>query len=117
MTSERERSAGQAGFETKAIHGPGDERPYPYRAVTPPIVHSSTFRFEDIEAMRTEMDDARAGIFYSRRHNPTSLDAEQRLAMLEGCDSGALFACGMAAITTTVLSPPSRRWSTGFSAR
>lgn len=104
MKSERDRTAGPAGFETMAIHGPSEERPYPYRAVTPPIVHSATFRFEDIDAMRTEMDDAREGIFYSRRNNPTSLDAERRLAMLEGCDNGALFACGMAAITTTVLS-------------
>ncbi len=93
----------RSGFETRAIHS-GEENPYPYRAVTPPMVFSSTYRFESIGAMLEEMQDSRRGIYYSRRHHPTGLDAEARLARLEGCEEAALFASGMAAITTTVLS-------------
>ena len=74
----------QPGFETTAIHGPGRIEPYPYRAVTPPIVQSSTYAFESVEAMLEEMRDPRDGIFYSRRNHPTGRDAERRLALLEG---------------------------------
>jgi cystathionine beta-lyase/cystathionine gamma-synthase len=96
-------SGAPPGFETLAIHGPPDRGPYPYGAVTPPIVHSSTFRFDSVEAMNAETGDPR-GIYYSRRNNPTGQDAELRLAALERCADAALFGSGMAAITSTVLS-------------
>jgi cystathionine beta-lyase/cystathionine gamma-synthase len=91
------------GFETLAIHGPHDREPYPHGAVTPPIVHSSTFRFESIEAMNAATSDPH-GIYYGRRNHPTGQDAEKRLAALEQCADAALFGSGMAAITSTALS-------------
>jgi cystathionine beta-lyase/cystathionine gamma-synthase len=92
------------GFETRAIHGQDEGARYPHGAVSPPIVQSSTFRFASVEAMNAATADPRRGIYYSRRNNPTALDAEARLAGLEGSAGAALFASGMAAITTTVLS-------------
>lgn len=103
MTDKDDRTPGRPGFETRAIHAPGGHE-YPYRAVTPPIVASSTYRFESVAAMQAEMGDSREGVFYSRRHHPTGRDAEHRLASLEGSAEAALFGSGIAAITTTVMS-------------
>jgi cystathionine beta-lyase/cystathionine gamma-synthase len=40
---------------------------------------------------------------YSRYHNPTVHDVEEKLALMENGESAALFASGMAAITTAIL--------------
>ena len=102
--SKNPEGARGAGFETRAIHGNEDRPSYPFGAVNAPIVHSSTFRFPTIEAMNAATSDPRRGIYYSRRNNPTVLDAEVRLAGLEGAAAAALFGSGMGAITSTVLS-------------
>ena len=86
------------GFETRAIHVGEEEQPYPYRAVTPPMVFSSTYSFESIPAFLETLGERR-GIFYGRRNHPTGRDAEERLAGLEGSADAALFGSGMAAIT------------------
>ena len=94
----------QRRFETHAVHGRHADRPYPYRSVTPPIVASSTFGFESLEALHTEQEKPWDGIVYSRWHNPTVRDAEHRMALLEGCEQASLFSAGIAAIASSVFS-------------
>jgi cystathionine beta-lyase/cystathionine gamma-synthase len=95
---------GKRRFETHAIHGREEDRPYPYRSVTPPIIRSSTFGFESLAALHAEQEKPMDGIVYSRWHNPTVRDAEHRLALLEESDEAALFGAGISAIAAGVLS-------------
>src|ERR1051326_7131765 len=82
-------------------------------AVKPPVFLTSTFVFGSAEEGRDFFDyvsgrkrppaGSGAGLVYSRFNHPNSEIVEDRLAVYEGADSCGLFASGMAAITTTIL--------------
>ena len=86
---------------TKAIHG---TKLYPYKGpVSLPIYQTSTFRFDSSDdAIRYANGDTSVYV-YSRYHNPTVHDVEEKIALMEEGEAAALFASGMAAISTTVL--------------
>jgi methionine-gamma-lyase len=82
-------------------------------SVKPPIFLTSTFVFQSAEegrdffdfaaGRRAPPDAARAGLVYSRFNHPNLEILEDRLAILEGAESGLVFGSGMAAIATTLL--------------
>ena len=86
---------------TKAIHG---KKLYPYKGpVSLPIYQTSTYRFDSSDdAIRYANGDTSVYV-YSRYHNPTVHDVEEKIALMEGGEAAALFASGMAAISTTIL--------------
>jgi cystathionine beta-lyase/cystathionine gamma-synthase len=86
---------------TRAIHG---RKLYPHQApVATPIVQTSTYRFHDsADALRYAKGDPDVYV-YSRYHNPTVQEAEERLALMMGADRALVFSSGMAAITSTLL--------------
>jgi len=83
-------------------------------AVKTPLFLTSTFAFETAEEGRLLFDymSGRApappgvdpGLIYSRFNNPNLQIVEERLAVLEGADEASIFASGMAAIFTAVMS-------------
>jgi len=94
-------------FATKVIHA-GEGRGKPYDAVTMPIVQTSTYAFADTEAIvdflkakDAEVPDRRDE--YGRYSNPTQSAVERKVASLEGGERALLFATGMGAITTLLL--------------
>src|SRR5580700_8568603 len=82
-------------------------------AVKPPVFLTSTFVFRSAEEGRDFFDyssgrkqpppGSNAGLVYSRFNHPNSEIVEDRLAIYEGAESCAVFASGMAAISTTLL--------------
>jgi methionine-gamma-lyase len=78
-----------------------------------PIFQTSTFTFSSAEEGKHFFSIAyglaepeggeRPGLIYSRINNPDLEILEQRLTLWDGADAGLVFASGMAAITTTVL--------------
>ena len=88
-------------LETNAVHGPHAGH---VGAVSTPIVHSATFSFASLEDMLSAQAQQAAGSFYQRKGHPTIHAAEERLAHLEGAESGLLFPSGMAAISCAFLS-------------
>jgi cystathionine gamma-synthase len=99
-------------FSTLTVHA-GEERIKPYHALTTPIVQSSTFTFENTAEILRFVERRDAGSNdreeYGRYGNPTQRAAERKIAALEGGDRAdgvtraLLFASGMNAITTTLL--------------
>jgi len=94
-------------FSTRAVHA-GEERRKPYGALTTPIVQTSTYTFEDTAEILDFMHRKAAGDLpvrdeYGRYSNPTQSAAERKIAALEGGEQALLFASGMCAITTTML--------------
>src|SRR5438046_6740778 len=91
------------GFGTRAVHGAGSPRQGP---LTTPIVQSSTFVSDSAAEMRRylEGDPDLAFEFYTRYGNPTLRALEESLAALEGAEAGVVFASGMSAATTGILS-------------
>lgn len=86
--------------ETEAVRGGTDLRKKNGPLATP-IYQTSTFEVTDsdqqVRATSTDM-------FYTRYGNPTHTVAEKAIAELEGADAALLFASGMNAITTSILS-------------
>ncbi len=87
---------------TRAIHG---NKLYAYQGpVATPIVQTSTYRFADSgDAVRYANGDPQVYV-YTRYHNPTVRDAEERLALIFGAEKALLFSSGMAAISSSILS-------------
>ena len=86
--------------ETAAVRGASDleKKNGP---VAPEIYQTSTFEVTDNEEQIRVTDTDR---YYTRWGNPTITLAEQTVAAIEGTDSALVFASGMGAITTTILS-------------
>ena len=95
-------------FSTLTVHG-GEEKRKPYGALTTPIAQTSTYTFEDTAEIldfmqRKEVSELPVRDEYGRYSNPTQRAAERKMAALEGGERALLFASGMNAITTTLLS-------------
>jgi cystathionine gamma-synthase len=86
---------------TLAVHG-GEERRKAHDAVTTPIVCSATYAFQDTAEIVRYFEGQVEREEYGRYGNPTVRAAEKKVAALEGAEDCALFASGMAAVTTTL---------------
>jgi len=87
---------------TRSIHG---KKLYAYKGpVALPIYQTSTYRFENSrDAIRYAEGDPTVYV-YSRYHNPSVEDVEEKLAAMNDAEAAALFSSGMAAISTAILS-------------
>jgi cystathionine gamma-synthase len=97
-------------IDTQAVWG-AEAGPFPYGAAVVPIVQSATFTYPDLDAWQSVALGQSPGHIYSRNSNPTLEVLEQKIATLDGTESGAGFATGMAAISSTLfalLSPGDR---------
>lgn len=92
--------ATRPGLGTRAVHGPDPDHTGP---MSTPIVHSSTFGFESLDAMNDEQQRGAASAYYQRVGHPTVHVVERRLADLEGAEAALLFPSGMAAISSAFL--------------
>ena len=86
---------------TLSVHG-GEERRKAHDAVTTPIVCSATYAFQDTAEIARYFEGELEREEYGRYGNPTVRAAERKIAALEGAEDCALFATGMAAVTTTM---------------
>ena len=96
------------GDSTRCIHD-GVEREKPYNTITTPIIHNAPYTFKDSADLESYMFQRVWGgttggrSEYARDGNATILAAEKRLAALEGADEALLFASGMNAFTTLLI--------------
>jgi cystathionine beta-lyase/cystathionine gamma-synthase len=97
----KKNNSQQLSIATRAIHG---KQLFAFKGpVATPIYQTSTYRFETSEdAIRYAKGDP-AVYVYSRYHNPTVHNVEEKLALMENGEAAAIFASGMAAITTAIL--------------
>ena len=94
-------------FKTLCVHRrPAKE--LPGRPLSPPIVMSATFEFDDLQSLDDHYATGK-GFLYSRYANPTVREVEHRVAELEGAEDAALFASGMATLSTVLLALGSGR--------
>ncbi|MFQ3567354.1 MAG: aminotransferase class I/II-fold pyridoxal phosphate-dependent enzyme [Aggregatilineales bacterium] len=97
----------KAGTNTRAVHG-GANRHKAHNALTTPLVQTATYTFRDTQDLIQFMESKTWGDGddreeYGRYGNPTVTAVERKLAALDGGDDAVLFASGMAAITSTLL--------------
>jgi methionine-gamma-lyase len=92
----------QTSLATRAIHGrhlAAFQGP-----VATPIYQTSTYRFKNSQGPIRYARGDESVLVYTRYHNPTVNEVEDKIALMEGGEAAALFSSGMAAITTAILS-------------
>jgi len=92
---------GKPGASTRSVHGGRSVDP-DSRSIVTPLYSNSAYAYDDIETWRAVALKHKPGHIYSRNTNPTTSMFEKRMAQLEGAESAASFATGMAAINTTL---------------
>jgi len=86
---------------TRAIHGRRDQQ---YHSSIYPVYQSASFAVENSDEYDRYLRGDDEFYIYSRIHNPTVRNVEEKLAALENAEDAALFGSGMAAITAAILS-------------
>ncbi len=89
-------------ISTRAVHG---KRLYAYTGpVALPIYQTSTYRFENSKLAIRYAEGDESVYVYTRYHNPTVNEVENKIAFIQDGEAAALFSSGMAAISTAILS-------------
>lgn len=81
----------------------GEDRENYFRSVAPPIVQTSNFAFENVDALRKAFEDEYSAWLYSRGLNPTVEILRKKLAALDHAEDCLVFNSGAAAIFAAVL--------------
>lgn len=89
-------------FETLAIRTQTERTQYDEHSV--PLYLTSSFIFEDAEDMRASFAEEKSKNLYSRFTNPNVTEFVDKIAKMEGAETGYAFATGMAAIYSTLAS-------------
>lgn len=98
----KENKYKKSGFGTMAIHS-GQETDLFYGALATPVYQTSTFCFENMEAVDAVFAGAEKGYVYTRGSNPTVEVLQKRIAMLEGGEACIVTSSGMGAIGSVML--------------
>jgi cystathionine beta-lyase/cystathionine gamma-synthase len=89
------------GFSTTLIHR-GERKPAA-PALNTPIYETTTFVFENADAVRRYNEGGSGQYLYSRYENPTVVAVEEKLAAADGAERALTFSSGMAATSTLLL--------------
>ncbi len=87
---------------TLAVHA-GAKEDAESKAVGTPIYQTATFYLTDDVYAAMQRGMVRDEYIYTRYGNPTQKAAAEKIAALEGAESGLVFSSGMAAISSTLL--------------
>ncbi len=90
-------------FNTLAVRGSGRAVDTTFHAHRTPVYQTSTFVFSSPEEAARRFA-GEEGPIYSRLSNPTVDAVEERIALLEGAETGIAFASGLAAVHALVMS-------------
>jgi cystathionine beta-lyase/cystathionine gamma-synthase len=72
--------------------------------LTTPIYETSTFIFDSATDVERYQDGTLPAYLYSRYENPTVVAAEDKIAAVDGAEASLVFASGMAATSTALIS-------------
>ena len=87
-------------FETLAVRTQTERTQFDEHST--PLYLTSSFIFEDAEDMRASFAEEKDKNLYSRFSNPNVTEFINKIAQMEGAESGYAFATGMAAIYSTL---------------
>ncbi|MFT5842537.1 MAG: O-acetylhomoserine (thiol)-lyase, partial [Pseudohongiellaceae bacterium] len=91
------------GFNTTNLHS--DRRDNPEHGVLHKAIHPSVaYGYEDARELAEVFQGKRAGYNYGRQLNPTVTALQNKITAMEEGIATAVFATGMAAIASTMLS-------------
>ena len=89
---------------SEIINHLGENRSQYFDAVSPPIIQSSNFAFESIEALKTKIQNESSEHVYTRGNNPTVSILRQKVAALEHSEDALIVGSGASAISAAIIS-------------
>lgn len=89
-------------FQTLCVHE-GEEYERYFGGVTPPIFENSLFSFPDYDQIDRAFSGESGRYMYTRGVNPTVEILEKKITALEGTEATKVFASGMAAISSAIM--------------
>ncbi|RMG71993.1 MAG: PLP-dependent transferase [Chloroflexi bacterium] len=97
----------QQGHNTRAVHG-GTQRNKAFDSLTTPIIQTATYTFNKTQDLIDFMESKTWGDGndrgeYGRYGNPTVAAVEAKIAALDGAEDAVLYASGMNAVTSLLL--------------
>jgi cystathionine gamma-synthase len=106
--SKTQDQAQPSGSSTRSVHG-GTQRRKAFNSLHTPIVQTATYTFNDTQELIDFMEhktwgDGDGREEYGRYGNPTVVAVERKLAALDGGEDAVLYASGMNAVTSVLLS-------------
>ena len=81
----------------------GEERENYFNAISPPIIQTSNFAFDNLDDLGKALDDEMGSYLYSRGLNPTVDILRKKLAALDGAEDCLVFNSGASAIFCAIL--------------
>lgn len=87
-------------LQTRAIRNQHERTAFNEHSV--PLYLTSSFVFDDAEQMRARFAEEEQGNLYSRFSNPNTEELIQKIALLEGTETGWATATGMSAVFTSL---------------
>ncbi len=81
----------------------GEDRQHYFNAVSPPIIQSSNFVFDDLNEFRMAVADELKSTIYTRGNNPTVSILRKKIAALEHAEDALIFGSGVAAIAAAII--------------
>jgi cystathionine beta-lyase/cystathionine gamma-synthase len=90
------------GPSTRLIHS-GEGQFAHVTSLTTPIFETTTYVFENADALRQYNEGRSRHFLYSRYENPTVMSAEAKIAAADGAERALLFGSGMAASSTLLM--------------
>jgi cystathionine beta-lyase/cystathionine gamma-synthase len=88
---------------SEIINQLGEDRELYFNAVSPPIIQTSNFAFNDFASLRAAFEDEMSTPLYTRGRNPTSDMLRQKLAALDGAEDALVLNSGASAIFCAVV--------------
>ncbi len=106
--SDDSRDEAEQGSSTRSVHS-GTQRRKAFNSLNTPIVQTATYTFRDTQELidfmeRKAWGDGDGREEYGRYGNPTIAAVESRLAALDNGEDAVLYASGMSAVTSVLLS-------------
>lgn len=90
--------------QSHIINELAEDREHYFNAVSPPIVQTSNFVFNDFASLRAAFEDEMSAYLYSRGVNPTVDILRQKLAALDEAEDCLVLNSGASAIFCAVMS-------------
>ena len=87
-------------FETEAIRTQIERSQFLEHSS--PLYLTSSYIFEDAEDMRASFSEEKERNIYSRFSNPNTSEFVEKIAKMEGAETGYAFATGMSAVFSTL---------------
>ena len=93
----------ESGPSTRAVHAGEERQRTAVSSLTTPLYQTATYTFAEEREVRAYQEGQLVRDEYGRYGNPTARAAEGKIAELEGGGEAILFASGMCALTTLLL--------------